>query len=170
MYENNRHVCTKGHLTRGMVSGATRKIYRQKHTGNARAGQRTVSQRRGGGLTFAPQARDISYHLPREQRRNAARSALLSRITDGEVSIVNEIALEKPKTKAVVALLQTLGVQGSCLIVVDGDNPNVYRSARNIPAVDVRRAADLNALDILQADRLLFTQAAFNRVLEALRS
>jgi large subunit ribosomal protein L4 len=170
MYQMNQHVCTKGHLTRGEVSGSTRKIYRQKHTGNARAGQRTVAHRRGGGMAFPPMTRDISYHIPKAARRGATRSALLARLRDGVVSLVSEIALDAPKTKTVAAMLKSLRVEGRCLIVVDGDNPNVLKSARNIPAVTIRRALDVNAYDILQPNRLIFTQTAFQRVIEALRS
>ena len=169
MYENNQHVCTKGHLSRGMVSGSTKKMYRQKHTGQARAGQRTVPQRRGGGLAFAPMTRDISWHMPQKARKTAARSALLSRLQDGVVSVVEAIALEAPKTKAIVALLESLEVAGRCLIVVDGDHVNVWKSGRNIAGVTVRRAADLNAYDLLESDRLVFTKAAFDRVMEALK-
>ena len=169
MYQMNQHVCTKGHLTRGMVSGSTRKIYRQKHTGMARAGQRMVPHRRGGGLAFPPMTRDISYHMPKAERRGATRSALLARLRDGEVSLVREISLGAPKTRAVADMLRSLGIQGRCLIVVDGDNPNVLKSARNLPTVEVRRAADVNAFDLLQPDRVLFTQTAFQKVIEALR-
>ena len=170
MYQMNQHVCTKGHLTRGEVSGSTRKIYKQKHTGNARAGQRTVAHRRGGGMAFPPMTRDISYHIPKEARRGATRSALLARLRDGEVSLVSEMALEAPKTKTVAAMLKSLHVEGRCLIVVEGDNPNILKSARNIPAVTIRRAMDVNAYDILQPKRLIFTQTAFQRVIEALGS
>jgi large subunit ribosomal protein L4 len=169
MYQMNQHVCTKGHLTRGEVSGSTRKIYRQKHTGNARAGQRMVPQRRGGGLAFPPMSRNLTYHIPKEARRGATRSALLARLRDGEVSLVQALALEAPKTKTVATLLRSLGVVGRCLLVVEGDNPNVLKSARNIPTVTIRRALDVNAYDLLQPNRLVFTQAAFQSVLEALR-
>lgn len=170
MYENNRHVCTKGHLSRGMVSGSTKKMYRQKHTGNARAGQRTVPQRRGGGLAFPPMTRDISWHMPQKARKAAARSAFLSRLQDGVVAVVNEISLDAPKTKSITALLKSLDVNGRCLIVVDGDHTNVWKSGRNIVGLNVRRASDVNALDLLEPDRLIFTRAAFDRVMEALKS
>ncbi len=169
MYVMNRHVCTKGHLSRGEVSGSTRKIIRQKHTGSARAGQRTVPHRRGGGLAFAPGTRRISYHMPRKARRAATRSALLSRLRDGIVSLVKELHIEPPKTKVMVGLLRTLGVEGSCLVVVDGDHTNTWKSGRNLPGVEVRRAADVNAYDLLGPDRVLFTQAAFEQILETLR-
>jgi len=168
MYEMNRHVCTKGHLTRGEVSGSTRKLYRQKHTGNARAGQRTVPQRRGGGLAFAPKSRIISYHMPRKARRTATRSALLARLQDGQVSILSDLQMDSPKTKTFVSVLKALDVKGRCLLVVDGDSTNIWKSARNLPKMTVRRASDINAYDLLAPDRLLFTQSAFNGVLKAL--
>ena len=170
MYENNRHVCTKGTLTRGMVYGSTRKLYRQKHTGNARVGAKTTPQRRGGGVAFAPQTRDISYHMPKQARRMATRSALLSRLQGNEVNLIADLAMEVPKTKIVASLLKTMGISGRCLFVVEETSGNLWKSARNIPGVTVRRAADLNAYDLLQSDRLLFTQAAFNHVIEALNS
>jgi large subunit ribosomal protein L4 len=170
MYEMNQHVCTKGTLTRGMVSGSTRKLYRQKHTGNARMGQRATPQRRGGGVNFAPMTRDISYHMPKQARKSATRSALLSRLKDNEVAILSDTQFDAPKTKAMAALLKGLGVSGRCLLVVEADNGNLWKSARNIPRVTVRRAADVNAYDLLQPDRLVFTQAAFKRVFEALGS
>lgn len=170
MYENNQHVCTKGTLTRGMVSVSTRKMYRQKHTGNARMGSDSTPQRRGGGVAFAPQTRDISYHMPKQARRVAARSALLARLQSNEVNVINELTLDAPKTKVVAGLLKTLGVSGRCLLVIDEVGGNVWKSARNIAGVTVKRAGEVNAYDLLQSDRLLFTQAAFNRVIEALHS
>jgi large subunit ribosomal protein L4 len=169
MYENNKHVCTKGTLTRGMVAASTKKLYRQKHTGAARVGPKSAPHRRGGGVTFAPMTRDITWHMPQKARKTAARSALLSRLQDGVVSVVEEIALDAPKTKAIKALLDSLEISGRCLIVMDGDHVNVWKSGRNISGVTVRRAADLNALDLLGPDRLVFTKAAFDRVMEALK-
>jgi len=168
MYEMNRHVCTKGHLSRGEVSGSTRKMYRQKHTGYARAGQRTVPHRRGGGLAFPPKTRDLTYHMPRKARRAAARSALLARLKDGRVRLVRDLLIETPRTRVMAGLLKALGVQGRCLVVVDGDHTAVWKSGRNLPGVEVRRAADLNAYDLLQPDWLVFRESAFVQVLEAL--
>ena len=170
MYETNQHVCTKRQLTRGEVSGSTRKMYRQKHTGAARAGQRTAPQRRGGGRAFAARPRDISYHLPKKARRNASRSALLSRLIDDEVSIINAITLETPKTSAVAEILKNLNAAGRCLLVIESENGNAWKSGRNLAQLTVRRAEDLNAYDLLQPDRVLFTMAAFGKVMEALTS
>lgn len=168
MYEMNRHVCTKGHLTRSEVSGTTRKMYRQKHTGFARAGQRSVPHRRGGGVAFAPKTRDISYRLPKKALRSATRSALLSRLLDNEVSLIDEVKMDEPRTRAIASLLKALDVSGHSLLVIDGDYTNVWKSGRNIPELSVRRAADVNAYDLLEPDRVLFTQAAFQHILEAL--
>ncbi len=167
MFDMNRRVCTKGHLSRAEVRGSTRKMFRQKHTGMARAGQRTVPHRRGGGLAFPPKTRDISYHMPKKARRAAGRSALLARLHDGKATLINELHIDAPKTKVMVALLKALGVEGRCLLVVDGDHTNAWKSGRNLPGLTVRRAVDINAYDLLEPDRLLFTQAAFEQVLQA---
>lgn len=170
MYEMNRHVCTKGHLSRGEVKGSTRKMYRQKHTGHSRAGQRTVCQRRGGGLAFPPKTRDIAYHLPKKARKAAARSALLARLRDNEVSVIKEIDIDVPRTRTIAEMLKALDAKGRCLLVVEGDAPHVWKSARNIRKLGVCRAADVNAYELLEPDHVFFTHAAFQQVLEALRS
>ena len=168
MYEMNQHVCTKGALTRGQVRGSTRKMYRQKHTGNARAGGRRVPHRKGGGVAFPPVTRSLTYHMPRKARRLAACSALLSRLQDGEVSLVDKIELEAPKTKTIAGFLRAVDLQGRCLLVCDGDHTVVWKSGRNIEGVTVRRVVDINAYDLMAPDRVVFTRAAFQAALEAL--
>jgi len=170
MYETNRHVATKRQLTRGEVAGTTKKMYRQKHTGNARAGQKTAPQRRGGGRAFAARPRIVSYHMPKKARRSAAQSALLSRLLDNEVSLIHDLKIEAPRTKIIAGLLQALDVKGRCLLVAEGDNVNVWKSGRNVKGLAVRRARDINAYDLLEPDRVLFTEEAFGRALEALGS
>ena len=168
IYERNRHVCTKGHLTRGEVRGSTKKLYRQKHTGYARAGQRTVSQRRGGGLAFAPKTRILTVHLPKKARKAAARSALLSRLLDGEVCLVKAIELDAPRTKTIADFLKNVGLDGRRLLVCDGDHTLVWKSGRNICGLTVRRVTDLNAYDLMAPNKVIFTQKAFETALEAL--
>jgi len=170
IYDANRHVCTKRQLSRREVSGSTRKMYRQKHTGNARAGQRTVPHRRGGGLAFAARPRNVSRDLPRKARKNAARSALLSRLLEDEVSLINEVKLEVPKTRVIAALLRNLKIAGRCLLVIEAGNIGAWKSGRNVAHLNVRRAQDINAYDLLNSDRVLFTQAAFDKVMETLAS
>jgi len=168
MYEMNQYIGTKGHLSRGEVSGSTRKMYRQKHTGYARAGQRTVPHRRGGGLAFPPRTRDLSYRLPRKALVGARRSALLARLRDGAVCVVESIPLEAPKTRVIARFLKAIGAAGRSLLVCDGDHTVIWKSGRNIPGVTVQRAGDLNAMHLLDADRLIFTRSAFDRFWEAL--
>jgi len=167
-YERNRHVCTKGHLSRGEVSGSTRKLYRQKHTGFARAGQRTVPHRRGGGLAFPPRTRNRVVRLPRKMRQAATRSALLSRLLDGEVCLVKSIDLDAPRTKTLADFLKRAGLSGRRLLVCAGDHTLVWKSGRNIAGLTVRRAQDVNAYELMAPDGVIFTQAAFDAVLEAL--
>lgn len=168
VYERNSRVCTKGHLSRGEVAGARRKMYRQKHTGNARAGHRMVPQRRGGGLAFPPRTRDRVVRLSRKVRRAAARSALLSRLLDGEVCLVEAIALEAPRTQAIAGFLKRVGLKGRRLLVCDGDHTLVWKSGRNIAGLTVRRVVDLNAYDLMAPDGVVFTKQAFTAALEAL--
>ena len=167
-YERNRRVCTKGHLSRAEVRGSTRKIYRQKHTGFARAGQRTVSHRRGGGLAFPPRTRNMVVRMPRKMRRTATRSALLSRLLDGEVCLVKSIDLDAPRTKTLADFLKRAGLSGRRLLVCSGDHRLVWKSGRNIKGLTVQRAADVNAYELMAPDGVIFTQASFEAVLEAL--
>lgn len=164
-YECNRRVGTRNVKTRSQVAATTQKMYRQKHTGNARAGSRVTNIRRGGGKAHAPVAQDWSLTIPRKVRRLASRSALLARVKDGELVIVDSLSLESPSTRAVVTMLKGIGVNGSCLIVIDGEPEAIriiWKSARNIDHVKVRRAQDVNAHDLLAPDRVVFTQCAFD--------
>ena len=168
MYEMNKRVCTKATLSRAGVSGSTRKMYRQKHTGYARAGQRSAPQRRGGGVAFAHRPRDLTYHLPRKERRIAARSALLARLTDGTVRVVTALQLDEPKTKRIAGFLRATGLSGRCLLVCTADDTHAWISSRNIACLTVRRASDLNAYHLMDADCIVFTRSAFQAVLKAL--
>jgi len=170
VYESNRRVGTRHVKTRGEVAASTRKLYRQKHTGNARAGARSAPQRRGGGKAHAPEAQDWSQSVPRKVRHVAMRSALLARLKDGEVAVVESPSLEAPKTKAVLELLKSVGAERSCLLVVEGEPETMqvlWKSARNIAGVAVRRACDLNAYDLLRPDRVVFTRPAFEAFMKA---
>jgi large subunit ribosomal protein L4 len=167
MYEMNQHVCTKATLTRGEVAGTYHKMYRQKGTGNARAGQRQVPHRRGGGVAFAHTSRNLTYHMPRKSRRLATQSAILSRLTDQEVRLVDQLAIDTPRTKTILEFLKAVNVSGKTLLVCDGDHTSVWKSARNITGVKVCRAVDVNTYDLLEPDTVIFTQSAFQSVLEA---
>lgn len=165
MYEANRRVGTVATRSRGMVKGSSKKLYRQKGTGRARAGNRRTPIRRGGGHTFAKTPKDWSYRMPRKAVRLATRMALLSKFQDGEAIVVDRLSVAGPKTKVIAAMLKALGVDGqSCLLAIDSPNADVWRSARNIAAVQVAPCAELNAYDLLRQKRLVITRQAIDRL------
>ncbi len=167
MYQANLRQGSACNKSRADVRGSTQKMYRQKGTGNARAGSRRSNIRRGGGRAFAKKPRDWSYRLPKKAVRLATRMAIASRITDQEIVLIDDLAFESPRTKDMVSILKALKIDGQTLLVaVDGYNLNVYKSIRNLQGVAVLPVSDLNALDVLRPKRLLMTKAA----LEAFRS
>ena len=166
MYAARKRVGTHQTKTRGQVAGSTKKPWRQKGTGRARAGTRKSPLWRGGGTVFGPHPRDYSYAIPKKQRRIAIRSALLSKFEDGQVVVLDELRLDAPKTKPLARLLQAIGIRGSCLIGTGGHDKNLVLSARNIPGVSVSTLKDFNALDVLNARTVVLTREAF----EALQS
>jgi large subunit ribosomal protein L4 len=172
MYEANARQGTKATRSRGMVAGSTKKMYRQKGTGNARAGSRRSPIRRGGGHAFALANRDFSYQIPRKAVQAATRMAVAGKIKDSQVVVIDELKFDKPQTKAMAAILKALKIDGrSTLVATAEHDPNVYKSARNIARVRVSPLADLNAHAVLKPQRLLITQAALKSFQEkALRA
>jgi large subunit ribosomal protein L4 len=166
MYHANRRVGTAATKSRGMVAGSTKKLYRQKGTGNARVGNRRTGVRVGGGVIFAKVARDFSQRMPRKQRRLARDSALLAKLRKNEVVVVDGLSFEKPQTKDFAAMLGNLKIDRSCLVAVKEYDVNVYKSARNIEKVSVLPVADLNAADICVRQRVLFTKEALEAFLD----
>jgi len=165
MYQANRRVGTVRTKSRSMVEGSTQKLYRQKGTGRARAGQIRTPVRRGGGHTFAKVPKDWGYRLPKKAVRAATRMALLSKFLDDEVTMLDELSLEGPKTKTIAAMLGNLELDASpCLLVIEQYDPVVWKSSRNIPTLRVCPAAELNADVLLRQRRLLITQAAMDRL------
>ncbi len=165
MYEANRRVGTVRTKSRGEVSGSTKKMYRQKGTGRARAGSSRSPVRRGGGHTFAKRPKDWSYRLPRRAVKMATRMALLSKFLDNEAVVIDDLSVAEPKTRVIAACLKSLGLSGqSCLLSTETHDANVYRSARNIEGVSVLPAGDLNAYDLLRQKRLVVTKAALDRL------
>lgn len=161
MYHANKRVGTATTKSRGMVAGSTRKLFRQKGTGNARVGNIRTGKRVGGGVTFAKLGRDFSKRMPKKQRRLARDSAILAKLLSNNVVVVDELDLEKPKTRDFAGLLGNLKIGRSCLVTISSVDENIYRSARNIPKVIVRPVAELNAGDICSHRKLLFTKEAF---------
>lgn len=164
-YLANQRQGTHATKTRGLVSGGGKKPFKQKHTGRARAGSIRSPLWRSGGTTFGPQPRDYSYSLPKKVKRLALKTALSMKFSHNEVVIIDNLALEKPRTKEMVNTLETLGLAGkSVLIVLPEKNDSVFLSVRNIPGVDVRRSVDLHPYDILAHNTLLMTKEAVRQM------
>lgn len=164
MYEANRRVGTASTKTKAEVSGTGKKPWAQKHTGRARAGSLRSPLFRGGGVVFGPKPRDYSYQMPRKAKRQALRSALLGKLMDGEVRVIDKLEFSKPSTKKMVSLLKTLGIEGSCLVVADDNDRTIWRSARNIPGLKVMKASQLNAYEILRCNKLLITRSELGNI------
>ncbi len=161
MYQANKRIGTAATKNRSQVAGSTRKLYRQKGTGNARAGTIRTPVRVGGGVTFAKRARDFGKDMPKKQRRLARDSALLAKLQSGRVVIVDELSFESPRTKEFARVLGNLKIDRSCLVATPQLDVNVYKSARNLPKVDVMVVGDLNAGIICNKQKVLFTKEAF---------
>ena len=165
MYQANRRMGTHKTKTRSEVAGTTKKMYRQKGTGNARAGSRRSGIRRGGGRIHAIRPRDYSYSLPRRALQVATCMAIASKIVDDQIVIVDEIDFAEPRTKEMVALLDAVGLAGlSTLVATEQHDANVYKSARNIEGVTVAPVAELNAYTVLAPRRMLVTRAALDAI------
>lgn len=169
MYQANLRQGSHQTKSRGMVAGSTKKMYRQKGTGNARAGHKRSGIRRGGGHIHRIHNRDYSYRLPRKALQTATRMALAAKVRDDELIVIDELALAEPRTKDMVAILRHLDhKQGdSLLVTTEKHDANVFRSARNIAGVSVLPAGDLNALSVLSSRRLLVTKAALDSLVES---
>lgn len=165
MYEANLRQGTHKAKERSEVRGSQKKLYRQKHTGRARAGDIRSPLRRGGGTIFAPRPRDYSYHQPKKQRRVALASALFGKLSDGEVIVVDGFPSQAPKTKEACAVLAAVDADKSALVVTAEIDPIVIKSLRNVPNVDVMPVSDLNARAVLLRKHVVFTPAAFDKLL-----
>ncbi len=167
MYQANLRQGSHKTKTRGEVAGNKKKMYRQKGTGNARAGSKRSGVRRGGGHIFAKSPRDYSYRLPRKALQIATRMALASKVRDDELVVIDELKFDSPRTKDMAHILKVLGCdQVSTLVATDGHDLNVYKSVRNLASAKISPAAELNALSLLASKKLVVTKAA----LDALRN
>ena len=163
MYQTNQRLGTVRTKNRSEVAGTTKKMYRQKGTGNARAGSRRSGIRRGGGHIHALRPRDWSYRLTKKAVRLATRMAVASKIADDQVTLIDQLSFAQPKTREMAAILKALKIDGSSLLVaVPGYDVNVYKSIRNLAGVSVAPVAELNALEVLHPRRLLMTTPALD--------
>jgi large subunit ribosomal protein L4 len=164
MYENNARQGSVRTKTRGEVAGSTKKLFRQKGTGNARMGTKRSPIRRGGGHTFAKRPKDWSDRLPRKAVRLATRMALLSKFQDNEATVVDSFKVSEIKTKTIASMLKAFGVANeSCLLVIPDHDQTVWRSGRNIGNLWISPVGELNAYQLLHQKRLIITREAIDR-------
>lgn len=154
---------------RSAVRGGGRKPWRQKGTGRARQGSIRAPQWRGGGVVFGPTPRSYSYKLPKKVRRLALKSALSSKAADGNITVVDALSFDAPKTKEFAQVLNNLNVDTKVLLVVEDGNDFAALSARNLPKAKVIAPTNVNVLDVVTYEKVLFTQAALTQVEEALQ-
>ena len=157
---------TQSALTRAMVRGGGRKIYRQKGTGRARHHSNRAPQFRHGGVVFAPQPRDYVVKVPRKVRRLALKSALSAKLAAGDLIVVDKLNLPEAKTRVMAKVLSDLGISKSCLMVLPERDEMVQRAGRNLPTLRDAYAANINVYDILRADKLLLTKDAVQAIQE----
>ena len=159
--------CTKG---RSEVSGGGRKPWRQKGTGRARQGSIRATQWRGGGTVFGPKPRDYGYRLNRKVRRLALKSVLSEKVNENAMSVLDQFAIEAPKTKTFNQIIAAINAPKKTLFVVSEseDYTNAMLSMRNIPTMMMLTAERINVFDIMNANQIVFTQAAVRDVEEAL--
>ncbi len=149
--------------TRGEVSATGAKLFRQKHTGQARAGSRRSPIRRGGGIVFGPRPRSYRQAMPKKMRRLALRCALSVKAKDEELKVVEQFEFLEPRAREMQKVLMALGAPSSVLLVTAGPEGNVIKSARNLGGVKTMPADILNVVDILSHRGLLMTEAAVRR-------
>ena len=146
--------------TRSEVAGSSKKLFRQKHTGMARAGSRQSPLRRGGGIAFGPKPRSYRQAIPKKLRRLALRCVLSAKAREGELKVLEQLSLDEPKTKEMVRILSALGVDSSAIIAIVEPEGNVIKSARNIVGIRTMPANLLNVVDLLSCRTLLMTESA----------
>jgi len=161
MYQANKRIGTAATKQKSLVEGSTRKLYKQKGTGNARAGQVRTPSRVGGGVAFGKKFRDFNQDMPKKQRRLATDSAILSKLQSGCVVVVDELNFTAPKTKEFARVLGNLKIERSCLVAVKDRSENLVKSARNVPKVGLMLVNELNAGDICNRQKMLLTKEAF---------
>lgn len=149
--------CTK---TMGDVAGSGKKPWRQKGTGRARAGSFASPLWRGGGVVHGPKPRDYSKKVTKKTKQLALRKALTERINAGEITVIDDIKLDSPKTKSFMGVLNSLKVEGTTLLVTDTSNQNLILASRNVENVELANPTSLNTYQLLRCKNVLFTRAA----------
>jgi large subunit ribosomal protein L4 len=168
MFHANRRQGSARTKGRGMVEGSTKKLYRQKGTGNARVGTRRTVIRKGGGVAFAKTKTREQYRLrmPKKMRRLANRNALLAKLVDSEVKCIDDLNFAHPKTREMKAVLDAVGIDRTCLLALNSENRNGALSARNLENVDTIRTDQLNVFELLNHRYLVIDRASLEAFID----
>lgn len=165
-YHANRRQGTAQTKSRADVQGAKKKLYRQKGTGRARAGNLRTPVRRGGGHAFAKRPRDFRQAMPTKMRRLARNQAVLAKVQSESALIIDGLRIDAPKTKPFAKMLAAVQADGGCVLATNGIDRNVYKSGRNIPRTEITDVVMMNAYQILSRRKLIFTREAFAKFKE----
>lgn len=164
MYVSNQKKRTANTKSRHEINKTNKKPWKQKGTGRARAGSARSPIWVGGGVAQGPKPRDVYFDIPKTLRHRALKDALMMKIKDGEVSIIDEIKIERPSTKHLLGILKSVNMTEKVLVITDGVDRNFHLSARNLPSVESTSVENLSAWDVVRVKRLLFTKSAFDKV------
>jgi len=159
--------CTK---TMGEVAGSGKKPWRQKGTGRARAGSFASPLWRGGGVVFGPKPRDFTKKVTKKTKQLAIRKAFTERLKAGDITVLEDIKLDSPKTKGFIGILSSLNVTGTTLIVAESGNTNLALASRNIQGVEVTNAHSVNTYQLLRYKNVLFTRGAIETMDQRLKA
>lgn len=161
----NKRQGSAANRNRSLVSGSTRKLYRQKGTGNARRGDRKTQILRGGGVTFHKRPREYSQDMPIKMRRLANRNAILAKAVDGEIKLVDSLKFDKPSTKQFASILSALNIDRTCLVALQNISGPDAKSAKNLENVRLTQIDRLNVFDVLNHRYLLAEKSEFEAFL-----
>jgi large subunit ribosomal protein L4 len=165
MHLANQRAGTHSTLRRGEVAGSTKKLFRQKGTGNARVGPRRTNKRKGGGTAKGPKPRDYEYHLPKKAVRAATRMAILAKLQDREAIVIDDLTVTEIETKQVANVLKALNLKKlTCLLGIADYDPNLYLSARNIANLELMPTSQFNAYTVLRQKRLVLTRSGLEKL------
>ncbi len=169
-YRANQRLGTACTKTMGEVAGSGKKPWRQKGTGRARAGSFASPLWRGGGVVFGPKPRDFGKKVNAKVKTLALRKALSGRLQAGDVTVVDDLKIAEPKTKAFAGVLKALDLKRSVLVVAAAVDKNLLLASRNVPQVEVTTSDELNTYQVLKSHKLLFTRGGFEKLEERLKA
>ncbi len=160
----NAHLGTHKVQTRAEVHRTTKKLFKQKGTGNGRQGSRKAPHHRGGGVAFGPVVRSYEQDMPRKMRQQAVRSALSQKVIDNQIIVVDTVDMSTPKTKDFIVAMKALGIEKKGLVLLSGRNTGLERSAANVEGVKTLHATYLNIKDIFTHDQMIIPLDALEKI------